>query len=129
MTPTARSLALLRERGFLVAKVEQRLPIPGKFVTRDCFGFGDLLIAGESRGIEKDGRWLGAGFVALVQVTSTGNMSAREKKIRALPEAKRWLETGAGILLQGWSKKGKRGERKTWQVTERRITNIEPGSK
>jgi hypothetical protein len=117
MTPTARSLALLRERGFLVARVEQRLPIPGKFVTRDCYGFGDLLIAGPD-----DGN--GFRFIALVQVTSTSNLSAREKKIRLLPEARKWLVYGGAILLHGWSKKGKRGERKVWTVTERRIERI-----
>lgn len=128
MTPTARSLALLRERGFLVAKVEQRLPIPGKFVTRDCFGFGDLLIAGYERhkaGFEN----LAVSIIALVQVTSTSNLAARERKIRGLQKAADWLRIGGIILLHGWSKKGKRGARKTWQVTERRITNIEPGSK
>jgi hypothetical protein len=117
MSPKARSLRDLRDRGFLVADVEKRLPIPGKFVTRDCYGFGDLLIAGHDPK-------LGAPLIGLVQVTSTGNMSAREKKIRALPEAARWLETGGAILLQGWSKRGKRGERKTWQLTERRIEKI-----
>jgi hypothetical protein len=113
MTPTARSLANLRERGLLVAKVEQRLPIPGKFITRDCYGFGDLLIAGPRYRI-----------IALVQVTSTSHLSEREKKIRSLPEAKDWLMAGGEIWLQGWSKKGKRGERKTWQLTERRIEDL-----
>jgi hypothetical protein len=43
MTPAARSTKFLRDHGFSVCRVEQRLPIPGKFVTKDAFGFGDLL--------------------------------------------------------------------------------------
>lgn len=114
MTPTARSTQWLKDNGYIVAKVEQRLPIPGKFITRDAFNFGDLLCAG-------CGNKEMFGAIALVQVTSTGNMSAREKKILAIPEAALWVNAGGEIWLHGWSKKGARGERKTWQLTQRRI--------
>jgi hypothetical protein len=114
-SPTSRSMAYLRERGLSVCKVEQRLPIPGKFVTRDAFNFGDLLCAEESFGI------------ALIQVTSGANIPARIEKIIALPEAKEWLFANGRILVHGWSKKGKRGERKTWQLRSIEIFYDEHG--
>jgi len=46
-SPTARSIKWFRDRGYVVARVEQRLPIPrlGFYTTLDAFGFGDLLVA------------------------------------------------------------------------------------
>jgi hypothetical protein len=116
VTPGARSMKHFREKGFIVAKVEQRLPIPGKFVTRDCLGFGDLLVAKPGWG------------VALVQVTSTANLSAREQKALDISALYTWLQSGGRFLLQGWRKGGARGERKTWKLTEREITNERPRS-
>jgi hypothetical protein len=106
MTPSARSTKYLRALGFIVARVEQRLPIPGKFVTRDAFNFGDLLVAKPNYG------------VALVQVTSRSNMNARERKAREIPELKVWLDSGGKFLLHGWGKKGPRGKRKKWAMRE-----------
>jgi hypothetical protein len=102
-------MAYLRERGLSVCKVEQRLPIPGKFVTRDAFNFGDLLAMEESFGI------------ALVQVTSSAHVAARIDKIMELPGAVEWLRSKGRILVHGWSKKGKRGEPKTWQLRSTEI--------
>jgi hypothetical protein len=109
MTPSARSTKWLKDRGYIVARVEQRLPIPGMFVTRDAFGFGDLLAARPGNGI------------FLVQVTSTSNLNAREKKARQIPELWTWLKSGGQFWLHGWSKKGPRGKRKVWTLTERLI--------
>ena len=47
MTPSARSTKYLRGMGCIVCRVEQRLPIPGKFITRDAFNIGDLLAAAQ----------------------------------------------------------------------------------
>lgn len=106
MMPGQRSMKRLRSFGFCVARVEQRLPIPGKFVTKDAFGCGDLLIAKPDWG------------VGLVQVTSRANLNAREKKSRAIPELKIWLESGGRFVLQGWQKRKKSG---FWEMTEREI--------
>jgi hypothetical protein len=108
-SPTARSMAYLRERGVSVCKVEQRLPIPGKFVTRDAFNFGDLLAMEEDFGI------------MLVQVTSGAHVAERVDKIIGLPEAVKWLRAKGRIFVHGWSRKGKRGERKTWQLRSTEI--------
>lgn len=107
-TPTARSLALLRDHGWLAEKVEQRLPIPGQFVTRDAFGFGDILAVRFGTG---------GSAIALVQATSSSNLSARVKKATTGPVAdglRTWLSAGGKFLLFGWGKRGPRGSRKTW---------------
>jgi hypothetical protein len=112
MTPCARSMKMLKDRSYIVAKVEQRLQMPNAPfpITRDAFGFGDLLVAAPGIGI------------FLVQVTSTANLNAREKKARGIPELRTWLESGGRFWLHGWSKKGPRGKRKTWQLSVREIT-------
>lgn len=114
MTPTARSMAYLRKQGWIVARMEQRLHIPNSPfpITRDAFGFGDLLAAHPLNGI------------ALIQVTSTANLNAREIKIHTTEIyqlACVWIRAGGKVLLQGWAKRGPRGKRKTWQLTEREI--------
>lgn len=114
MTPTARSTKWLRDRGWIVARVEQRLHMPkSPFpITRDAFGFGDLLAAHPLEGI------------ALVQVTSTGNVNAREKKMLETEIAQRvfvWKRAGGKVLLHGWAKRGPRGERKLWTLTEKML--------
>ena len=111
MTPTARSMKYLKDRNVPVCRVEQRLPIPGMFVTKDAFGFGDLLAI-----------FPGSFGITLIQVTSTGNMNSREKKIRGILEHKKWLAKNGTILLHGWAKQGPRGQRKHWIMTEREIT-------
>jgi hypothetical protein len=107
------SAKYFRERGCQVADVERHLPIPGKFVTVDAFGFGDLLVIIGAR-------------IALVQATTMANLAAREAKIRAIPEHRAWLYAQGRILVHGWALRGKRGERKTWTLTEREILAESP---
>jgi hypothetical protein len=106
MNPTARSMKWFRDEGWIVDKVEQRLS--KTYITRDCFGFADLLVAGP-RGI------------ALVQVTDMAHLANREIKARTIPELIKWLDAGGRFLLHGWALKGKQGERKTWQLVQREI--------
>lgn len=119
MTPTARSMALLRSRGYFVARVEQRLPIPGVFITRDAFGLGDLLACNGEE-------------IALVQVTATGNLSARVHKViydtsregrERLNALLAWLSACGRFYLHGWAKRGSRKKRKLWTCRE---LNIRP---
>jgi hypothetical protein len=113
-----RSVKYLRERGWIVAKVEQRLFMPqAKFpITRDCFSFGDLLSAHPA---EK--------LIALVQVTSRGNAKVRIRKITVYsPEEKenvpalasKWLEAEGAIFVHGWVKRGRPPRWKVviWQI-------------
>lgn len=116
MLPSARSQQWFRKAGYICANVEKRLHIPGAPWPRtvDCFNFGDLLVAK-------------AGFgVALVQVTASGMLARREAKILAMPVSKAdfrsvavlWLQGGGRILLHGWAKRGARGKRKRWTLSE-----------
>lgn len=110
---TPMSVKLLESRGFIVAKVEQRLPIPGKFVTLDAFNVFDLLVACPGFGI------------AGVQVTggSGGNAAARRAKVLAEPRARVWIESGGRILLHAWRTTNDRvrGAKKTLKLLESEI--------
>jgi hypothetical protein len=107
-SPTSRSLALLRQRGYpLVEKVEQR--VPRCFVTRDLFGCIDLLAC-------RPGEIIG------VQTTSRSNLAARRTKALGCPGLVAWLQAGGRFVLHAWGKVGPRGARKTWQCVEQELT-------
>lgn len=108
MSPTQRSLALLRERGYTAAVVERWNAFAR--VRQDLFGFVDIVAvkAGEQ------------GVVA-VQSTSADNLAARRTKIATEQRARVWLAAGNRIVLHGWRKGGSRGTRKRWQVNEENV--------
>lgn len=109
ISPTMRSLKHLRELSWHVCKVEQR--IPHCFITRDAFNFGDLLAVHPENGI------------ALVQVTSGSNVSARVKKARTVAgPLVAWLVAGGKLFVHGWAKRGARGAPKLWQLREISLT-------
>jgi hypothetical protein len=95
MTPTARSLDLLRASGFLAAVVERWIPRAG--VRKDAFGWADLLACHPVRR-----------QVALVQVTTRGNLAARIAKAKALPELAGWLAAGGLAWFHGWYRRAGR---------------------
>ena len=107
-TPTQRSLALLRQRGYWAEKVEQRLTFKG-FVTRDLFGCVDIIAVRE-------------GEIIGVQTTSRSNLAARRTKALGCPGLAVWLAGGGRFVLHGWGKVGARGQRKTWQCAEQELT-------
>jgi hypothetical protein len=105
MSPTARTLTLLRRRGFLADVVERWIPRAN--VRRDLFGFIDLAaIAGGQAGV------LG------VQATTIGHMAHRLAKARGLPALKVWLAAGNRFEVWGWARRGGR-----WRV---KIVSIRP---
>jgi hypothetical protein len=108
MSPTARSLAWLRERGHRAEIVERW--IPGTRIRKDLWG-GDILAI-----------HCASNSFGLFQVTSGANHNARKKKVLANPAAKDWLATGGVFEIHSWAKKGKRGEKKTWQLRRESIT-------
>lgn len=72
----------------------------------DMFGFADAICV---RGNE----------IMLLQTTSGSNVSARIKKIQTLHAADIWKQsTNRLICVHGWSLRGARGQRKTWQCRE-----------
>jgi hypothetical protein len=90
MTPTARSLAYLREHGYVAAIVERW--IPGANVRRDLFGILDLVAI-------RDGETVG------VQVTSGSNVAARIRKIEDSPALPHLRAAGWRLLVHGWRKR------------------------
>jgi len=105
MTPSARSTRHLRELGWHVATVEQR--IPHTFITRDMFGWIDLLAVHPEHGI------LG------IQVTSDSHLANRVAKARTVAgPLTACLLSGMKLVVHGWAKRGPRGEPKRWTLRE-----------
>lgn len=85
------STKLMEADGWTVQQVEYR--IPHSFITKDCYGFADLLCCSPSRGI------------MLVQATggaSKSNFNARVAKVKAEPLHAIWLASGGRIQVQSW---------------------------
>lgn len=89
MTPTQRTMDLLRKDGYLVAAVEKWNPHAR--IRQDLFGFIDVLAI-------RDGETLA------VQTTSASNMSARVKKIADHESTQMVRNAGWRILIHGWRK-------------------------
>jgi hypothetical protein len=89
MTPTRRSIALLKERGYVTAIVERWNPWVK--IRQDLFGFGDVLALGE-------------GVVLIVQTTSGSNLSKRVDKIKAHDNYAAVRNSGMKIVVHGWRK-------------------------
>ena len=107
MTPSARSLALLRSQGW-VGDVVERWIGGGKFrVRKDFLGFADLIVLRMSHLFPQ---------ILAVQATSGTNVAHRVAKMLETPEALEWLRAGGLIHIHGWAKRGARGKRKAWHV-------------
>ena len=107
-SPTQRSLAHLKAKGYTAAVTEHWNPFA--HIRQDLFGFIDIVAV----------KMRGKGVLA-VQTTSADNISKRIAKSMVIPALTVWLSSGNTYIVQGWSLKGKKGERKMWQVTERKI--------
>lgn len=88
LTPTQRSLAYLREQGYLVAIVEHWNPHVRQ--RKDLWGWCDLLAIRRNE-------------VLAVQVTASG-VAARVKKIEASDTLPRVREAGIRVVVHGWRK-------------------------
>ncbi len=92
MTPTARTLALLRREGFMPAVVERW--IPGANVRADLWRFGDVLAVHPGRRL-----------FLIVQTTTLPNLAGRLAKARSQPELSQWLAAGGLFEVHGWTKR------------------------
>jgi hypothetical protein len=106
MTPTARTLTLLRREGFTAGVVERWLPYAR--MRSDLFGCMDVVaVRGGEPGV------LG------VQATTAANLAARLKKAKQQPELRAWLAAGNRFAVFAWHKRGGR-----WQV---RMVSVQAG--
>jgi len=88
LTPTQRSLAALKEQGYLPTVVERWNAFAK--VRQDLWGWCDILA------IRK-------GEVLAVQVTSGSNVSARIKKIQESETIAKIREAGIRVEVHGWA--------------------------
>jgi hypothetical protein len=89
ISPTQRSLKLLRELGWTCAITEHWNPFA--FIRQDLFGFVDILAIKDK-------------MMLAVQTTTNENATAREKKIIANENYKVLKSTGCQIEIHGWHK-------------------------
>lgn len=92
MTPTQRTLKLMRDRGYHAEVVERW--IPGANIRRDFAGIIDVLCLGEDE-------------IVGVQATSASNVSARVKKIAEAETLPILRRAGVRVLVHGWVKRGR----------------------
>ncbi len=95
MTPTGRTLALLRAEGYLCCVAEAWLPHVQR--RRDLFGFADVAAVHPHL----------AGPL-LVQVTTACHLADRRRKVQASPAARLWLRAGGRVELHGWGRRAGR---------------------
>ena len=93
VTPTARTLALLRAEGYVCCVAEAWLP--GVNRRRDLFGFADVAAVHP--------RLAGP---LLVQTTTADHPADRSRKVRASPAARLWVRAGGRMELHGWERRG-----------------------
>ena len=104
MSPTQRTLKLMRDQGFHAQVVERTIPY--KFIKVDLYNWIDIVATHPKR----------MGIFG-IQVTSGSNLSTRIHKANGNPALISWLLSGGNLLAHGWRKlKGR------WAVDERYIS-------
>lgn len=109
MTEQNRSKKWLKSQGWKVDDTERWIPHVN--IRKDLFGMFDLECIRSDSPVT-----LG------VQVTSTHNVNARIKKLKASPLLKVWCQGDRKAVVHGWSEMGKAGEPKVWTLKEVFIT-------
>ena len=120
MTPTSRSLALLRRWRFRADVAERWLEIPDpetggmRKIRKDLFGGFDLVEVN----VQAKETWL-------IQTTSLGNLSSRVKKLRGLSVVGDLIRGGIVCEAWGWGQREAGGK---WFVRRVRIQadSLEP---
>jgi len=102
-SPTARSLAYARSRGWAAGVVERWNQ--HAMVRHDLFGFIDLVVLDD----------MGDGPLA-VQACAATDHAKRRAKVAASPLLPRWLAQPGRCEVWSWSKRGARGKRKLWDL-------------
>lgn len=101
------TMKVMQQSGWTCTKVEHWNSFA--HIRQDLFGFGDVLAFNDE-------------CVSIIQVTSTSNMSSREKKILANPIARQWADSEfRRIYVMGWKKYTERKDGRSWRPTTRLI--------
>lgn len=104
-SPMQRSLAVLRERGYLAEVVERW--IPGANIRKDFAGFIDIL------GVHRERE----GDVIAVQTTTAAHLAERIAKILEHENLGVIRKANIAIWAHGWSKRGGR-----WHLREENLS-------
>lgn len=125
LSPTQRTLKLLRDRGYTCGIVEKWNQFA--HIRQDLFGFIDIVAIKPYPTVStKEGLYSitskpfesnGCGIIG-VQCTSGSNHADHVTKIKMEGKALEWTEAGGKILMVSWSKTGARGKRKEWTARE-----------
>ena len=105
-SPTQRTLAWCRDQGWLAQVVEYWNPHTK--TRRDLYGFIDIVCLDPTNHA-----------IIGIQATSTGNQSARVRKIQGecAEQARLWLTCHGKLLVIGWRKYAKKVDRRSWRET------------
>jgi hypothetical protein len=117
-TPTQRTMAECRRRGWTAQIVEHRVPRVN--VLRDLFGVIDVVALTNDEPPQLVG----------IQACSGVDHARRRDKVIAEPRAALWTRAGARLEIWSWSKRGDRGKRKLWALrveTYSEMHHIEQG--
>lgn len=87
------SIDVLVKVGYSCGDVEKRLPIPGMFITKDLFGFIDVIAIKPSVGIVG------------VQATSKNCLKDHVDKCASNEEIKKWMASGGHMMMLVWYKR------------------------
>lgn len=87
-SPTQRTLAEMRKRGYVCEVVERWNPFAK--IRQDLFGFIDVLCLGDAE-------------IVGVQATSASNVAARVKKIAEHDNVGAVRKAGIRLLVHGWN--------------------------
>jgi hypothetical protein len=97
-SPTQRSLAEMRGRGYVCDIVERW--VPGANIRRDLFGFLDLLCVVA----DPDSELFRKDPIIGIQTTSADNVAARVRKISGHENLSAVRRAGIAIRVHGWRK-------------------------
>jgi len=106
-SPTQRTLAELRKRGYLAAVVERFNSFAR--IRIDLYGFADVLA-------------IRPGEFFAVQACAAASHAARRDKLLRTPGCRAWLEAGGRVEVWSWGLKGEHGKRKVYELRAQSIT-------
>ena len=113
MSPTARTLKVLRDSGWTAQVVERFCPFSKR--RKDLFGCIDIVA-------------LIKGRIVGIQACAGGSHAARRTKSQAEPLLQNWLQAGGLFVVWSWAKQGPAGKAKRWTfriegISEGNVTN------
>lgn len=123
-SPTARTLAECKRRGWIAGVVERHIPFPRPMGTKiDLFGVIDLVVIVPAFFETPLADLQTPGSILAIQATaSAAHHAHRRTKILAEPRARQWVAAGGRLELWSWSqrvaknKDGSKAKQPKWML-------------